>query len=187
MWFICSRRFLYGPNVWIKHIIKTIDRKTYIGVPKNTVAFHSSTNIIWPFNFSFLVRSSGSSSKNIHSLVGYKYGLLISYHHLWHDDDNDDMMMMMTTMTAIAHHQFNLYDHLKNMYNIDDKLLHCKDIHCTRHKRHISMCYANLIDVCSSACDSIPTTSSRHHRRKPGCNDNIKYLLDDAVSWHYFW
>ena len=54
-----------------------------------------------------------------------------------------------------------------------------------RHKRDISMCYAQLIDVCSSASDSIPTTSSRSHRSKPGRKDNIKYLRDEALSWHY--
>ena len=33
----------------------------------------------------------------------------------------------------------------------------------------------------------IPTTSSPSHHSKPGWNDNIKYLRDDALSWHYFW
>ena len=81
----------------------------------------------------------------------------------------------------IAHYQLKLDDHLNNMY-IDDQLLHCKDINCMRHKRDISMCHAQLIDVCSSASNSIPTTSSRSHRSKPGWNDNIKYLRDDALS-----
>ena len=49
------------------------------------------------------------------------------------------------------------------------------------------MCYSQLIDICSSASDSIPTTSSPSHHSKPGWNDNIKYLRDDALSWHYFW
>ena len=70
---------------------------------------------------------------------------------------------------------------------IYDKLLHCKDINCTRHKRDVNICYAQLIDVCSSASDSIPTTSSRSHRSKPGWNDNIKYIRDGALSWHYLW
>ena len=70
---------------------------------------------------------------------------------------------------------------------IDDQLLHCKDINCMRHKRDISMCYAQLIVVSSSSSDSIPATSSRSHRSKPGWNDNIKYLRDDALSWHYLW
>ena len=86
----------------------------------------------------------------------------------------------------IAHYQLKLDDHLNNMY-IDDQLLHCKDINCIRHKRDISMCYSQLIDICSSASDSIPTTSSPSHHSKPGWNDNIKYLRDDALSWHYFW
>ena len=86
----------------------------------------------------------------------------------------------------IAHYQLKLDDHLNNMY-IDDQLLHCKDINCIRHKRYISMCYSQLIDICSSASDSIPTTSSPSHHSKPGWNDNIKYLRDDALSWHYFW
>ena len=67
------------------------------------------------------------------------------------------------------------------------ELLHYKDINCIRHKRDISMCYAQLIDVCSSASDSIPTTTSRFHRSKPGWNYNIKFLRDDALSWHYLW
>ena len=62
----------------------------------------------------------------------------------------------------------------------DDQLLHCKDINCTRHKRDTSMCYVQLIDGCSSASDSIPTTSSRSHVREPWWNGNIKYLHDDA-------
>ena len=86
----------------------------------------------------------------------------------------------------IAHCQLNLDDHLTNMY-IDDQVLHWKDINCMRHKCDISMCYAQWIDVCSSASDSIPTTPSRSHRSKPGWNDNIKYLHDDALSWYYFW
>ena len=85
---------------------------------------------------------------------------------------------------SIAHYQWNLDDHLNNMY-IDDQLLHCKDINCIRHKRDMSMCYDQLIDVCSCASDSIPTTYSRSHCSKPGWNDNIKYLRDDALSWHY--
>ena len=56
-----------------------------------------------------------------------------------------------------------------------------------RHKRDISMYYAQLIDVCSSVCDLIPATSSRSHRSKPGWNDNIRYLRNDALSWHYIW
>ena len=67
----------------------------------------------------------------------------------------------------IAHYQLKLDDHLNNMY-IDDQLLHCKDINCMRHKCDISMCYSQLNDICSSASDSIPTTSSRSHRSKPG-------------------
>ena len=79
-----------------------------------------------------------------------------------------------------AHYQLNLDDHLNNMY-IYDQLLHCKDINCMKHKRDISMCYAQFIYVCSSASYSIPTTSSRSYRSKPGCNYNIKYLRDDAL------
>ena len=80
-----------------------------------------------------------------------------------------------TSEADIAHYQLNLDDHLNNMY-IDDQLLHGKHINCMR--RDISMCYAQLIDICSSASDSISTTSSRSHRSKPGWNDNIKYLRD---------
>ena len=76
----------------------------------------------------------------------------------------------------IAHYQLNLDDHLNNIY-IDDQLLHCKDINCRRHKRDISMYYAQLIDVCPSASDSIPITSSRSHRSKPGWNDNINIYV----------
>ena len=49
------------------------------------------------------------------------------------------------------------------------------------------MYYAQLIDGFSSASDSILTTSSRSHCSKLGWNYNIKYLRDDALSWHYFW
>ena len=49
------------------------------------------------------------------------------------------------------------------------------------------MYYAPFIDICSSASDSISTTSSRSHRSKRGWNDFINYLRDDALSWHYFW
>ena len=73
------------------------------------------------------------------------------------------------------------------MYILYDQLLHGKDINCIRHTRDISMCYSQLIDICLSASDSIPTTSSPSHHSKPGWNDNIKYLRDDALSWHYFW
>ena len=86
----------------------------------------------------------------------------------------------------IAHYQLKLDDHFNNMH-IDDQLLHSKAINCMRHKCDISMCYAQLIYVCSSASYSIPTTSSRSHRSKPGWNDNIKYLRDDALLWNYFW
>ena len=81
----------------------------------------------------------------------------------------------------IAQYQLNLDDNLNNMY-IGDQLLHCKYINCMRHKRDISMCYAQLIDACSSASDLIPNTSSRSHHSKPGWNDNIKYLCDDTLS-----
>ena len=54
-------------------------------------------------------------------------------------------------------------------------------VNCIRHKRDISMCYSQLIDICSSASDSIPTTSSPSHHSKAGWNDNIKYLRDDAL------
>ena len=76
----------------------------------------------------------------------------------------------------IAHYQLKLNDHLNNMY-IDDQLLHCKDINCIRHKRDISMCYSQLIDICSSASDSIPTTSSPSHHSKPGWNDNLSVSI----------
>ena len=66
----------------------------------------------------------------------------------------------------IAHYHLNLDDHISIMY-IDDQLLHCKYINCMRHKRDISMCYAQLIVVCSSASDSILTTSSRSHHSTP--------------------
>ena len=56
-----------------------------------------------------------------------------------------------------------------------------------KHKRDISMCYAQLNDISSSASDSIPTTSSRSYRSKSGWNYNIKYLRHDALSCHYFW
>ena len=49
---------------------------------------------------------------------------------------------------------------------------------------NISMCYAQLINACSSADGSISTTSSRSHRSIPGWNDNIKYQRDDALSWY---
>ena len=55
-----------------------------------------------------------------------------------------------------------------------------------RHKRDISMCYAQSIDIFSSDSDPIPF---QYHRSKPGCIDTIKYIIrdDDALSWHYFW
>ena len=46
----------------------------------------------------------------------------------------------------IAQYQLNLDDHPNNMY-IDNQL-HCKDTNCMRHKHDISMCYAQLIDIC---------------------------------------
>ena len=96
-----------------------------------------------------------------------------SVKHVWYKASDAD----------IAQYQLNLDDHLNN----DDQLLNCKYINCLRHKYDISMCYAQLIDVCSSASDLIPTTSSRSHRSKQGWNDNNNYLRDDALSWHYFW
>ena len=83
--------------------------------------------------------------------------------------------------TDIPHYKLKLCDHLYNMY-IDDELIHYIDINCTRHKHDISMFYSQLIYVCSSGDVSILTTCSQSHRSKPGWNDNIKYLRDDALS-----
>ena len=55
------------------------------------------------------------------------------------------------------------------------------------HRRDISMCYAQLIDACSSASDSNSNTSSRSHHSKPGWNVNIKYLRNYILSCHYLW
>ena len=67
--------------------------------------------------------------------------------------------------------KFNAYRLKAYLFTSDLKLeaFHYKDINCTRHTRDISMVFAQLIDICSSASDSIPTTSSQcHHSNLDG-------------------
>ena len=68
---------------------------------------------------------------------------------------------------------------------IYDEVLHCKGIYCTRHKHDIDLFYAQLIDVWSPARIELLLSSQFYHS-EPGYNNNIKYLFDNALLWHYF-
>ena len=65
-------------------------------------------------------------------------------------------------------------------------MLYCSDYNCIDHKEELCELYNTVINTCITASDHIPTTSNRI-KVKPGWNDNVKQLKEDALSWHHFW
>ena len=85
----------------------------------------------------------------------------------------------------------NLYkdrlDDLLSIIQVDDEMLHCRDVNCTHHKDLISELYNSVISSCITASDHIPTTTRGTKKIKPGWNDSVKELKNEALSWHVLW
>lgn len=78
-------------------------------------------------------------------------------------------------------------DELLNEISLCDSVLHCKDIYCTIHREQLCEIYSKVIESCIIASDHIPNTSGGVNKSKPGWNDNVKPLQDEALSWHRHW
>ena len=66
-------------------------------------------------------------------------------------------------------------------------MLDCDDQYCSVHKDEIVDLYKSVVNACIIASDHIPTTSPSTAKVMPGWNDGVKYLRDEALSWHHFW
>ena len=55
------------------------------------------------------------------------------------------------------------------------------------HKDEIVDLYKYVVTACIIASDHIPATSPSTAKVMPGWNDGVKYLRDEALSWHHFW
>ena len=47
--------------------------------------------------------------------------------------------------------------------------------------------YSTVISFCIEASKHIPTTSNPSIKVKPGWNDNVQKLKDEALSYHRLW
>ena len=70
---------------------------------------------------------------------------------------------------------------------LDEDLLFCRDIHCVDHRDMICDLYSTVILSCIKASKHIPTTSKPLIKVKPGWNDNVQKLKDEALSYHRLW
>ena len=75
-------------------------------------------------------------------------------------------------------------DDLLSKIQVDDEMLHCRDVNCTHHNDMISELYNTVISSCITASDHIPTTTRGTKKIKPGWNDSVKELKNEALSWH---
>ncbi len=94
----------------------------------------------------------------------------------WYKASNDD----------IACYRRKLDECLSKIH-INDDLMHCRDIHCVKHKTELCTLYNDLITSCLCASELIPTTTPMSSKNKPGWNEEIKFLKREALSWHSFW
>ena len=53
----------------------------------------------------------------------------------------------------------NRLDDLLSKIQVDDEMLHCRDVNCTNHKDMISELYNTVIPSCITASDHIQTTT----------------------------
>ena len=81
----------------------------------------------------------------------------------------------------------NQLDELLGKVTLDEDLLFCRDIHCVDHRDMICDLYNTVISSCIEASKHIPTTSKPSIKVKPGWNDNVQKLKDEALSYHRLW
>ena len=78
-------------------------------------------------------------------------------------------------------------DDILSHISLCDDMLDCDDQSCSVHKDEIVDLYKSVVNACIIASDHIPTTSPSTAKVMPGWNDGVKYLRDEALSWHHFW
>ena len=78
-------------------------------------------------------------------------------------------------------------DDILSHISLCDDMLDCDDQYCSVHKDEIVDLYKSVVSACIIASDHIPTTSPSTAKVMPGGNNGVKYLRDEALSWHHFW
>ena len=81
----------------------------------------------------------------------------------------------------------NQLDDLLGKVTLNEDLLFCRNIHCVGHRDRINDLYNTVISSCFEASKHIPTTSKPSIKVKPGWNDNVQKLKDEALSYHRLW
>ena len=76
---------------------------------------------------------------------------------------------------------------LLSKIQVDNEMLHCRDVNCTNHKDMISELYNSVISSCITASDQILTTTRGTKKIKPGWNDSVKEIKNEVLSWHVLW
>ena len=94
----------------------------------------------------------------------------------WHKASDQD----------IASYKYKL-DSLLSDLDIHDSILHCNNYNCLLHREELCTLYEAVINACIKASEHIPNTSGPAPKIKPGWNDQVKCLREDALSWHHFW